>query len=140
RRIALTTAISNRPATLLMFDREGDCQAAKLRPGNAHSADGWEELLLPEIERQQKLGQRSDVSRRRRLCQAGDLRSAGRGSLGFLVPQAAQPGTTGSLALEPMQRRLRAEALRVNYAAAGKENGNPGVYCSRSGKRNGNSG
>src|SRR6266478_7553794 len=38
---------------LLMFNREGDCLAAKLRPGNVHSADGWEELLLPEIERQQ---------------------------------------------------------------------------------------
>jgi hypothetical protein len=40
---------------LLLFNREGDCLAAKLRPGNVHSADGWEELLLPEIERQQKL-------------------------------------------------------------------------------------
>jgi len=30
--------------------------AAKLRPGNVHSAEDWEELLLPEIERQQKLG------------------------------------------------------------------------------------
>jgi hypothetical protein len=41
---------------LLLFNRDGDCLAAKLRPGNVHSADGWEELLLPEIERQQKLG------------------------------------------------------------------------------------
>jgi hypothetical protein len=49
---------------LLLFNREGDCLAAKLRPGNpgcgsadgVHSADGWEELLLPEIERQQKHG------------------------------------------------------------------------------------
>jgi hypothetical protein len=41
---------------LLLFDREGDCLAAKLRPGNVYSADDWEELLLPEIERQQKLG------------------------------------------------------------------------------------
>ena len=40
-----------------MFSREGDCLAAKLRPGNVHSAEGWAELLLPEIERQQKLGQ-----------------------------------------------------------------------------------
>jgi hypothetical protein len=30
--------------------------AAKLRPGNVHSADDWDELLLPEIERQQKHG------------------------------------------------------------------------------------
>ena len=41
---------------LLVFNREGDCLAAKLRPGNVHSAEDWEELLLPEIERQQKLG------------------------------------------------------------------------------------
>ena len=41
---------------LLLFNREGDCLAAKLRPGNVHSAENWEELLLPEIERQQKLG------------------------------------------------------------------------------------
>jgi len=41
---------------LLLFNREGDCLAAKLRPGNVHSADDWEELLLAEIERQQKLG------------------------------------------------------------------------------------
>src|ERR1019366_1362757 len=41
---------------LLLFNSGGDCVAAKLRPGNVHSADGWEQLLLPEIERQQKLG------------------------------------------------------------------------------------
>jgi Transposase DDE domain group 1 len=42
---------------LLLFNGEGDCLAAKLRPGNVHSAEGWEELLQPEIERQQKLDQ-----------------------------------------------------------------------------------
>ena len=41
---------------LLLFNREGDCLAAKLRPGNVPSAEGWEELLLPEIERQQEQG------------------------------------------------------------------------------------
>jgi Transposase DDE domain group 1 len=34
----------------------GDCLAAKLRPGNVHSAEDWDELLLPEIERQQAEG------------------------------------------------------------------------------------
>ena len=38
---------------MLLFNREGDCLAAKLRPGNVHSAEGWEELLLSEIDRQQ---------------------------------------------------------------------------------------
>jgi hypothetical protein len=41
---------------LLLFNREGDCLAAKLRSGNVHSADGWEDMLLPEIERQQRQG------------------------------------------------------------------------------------
>ncbi len=41
---------------MLLFNGGGDCLAAKLRPGNVHSADGWEELLLPEIERQQLMG------------------------------------------------------------------------------------
>lgn len=41
---------------LLLFNREDDRLAAKLRPGNVHSAEGWEEVRLPEIERQQKQG------------------------------------------------------------------------------------
>jgi hypothetical protein len=41
---------------LLLFTREGDCLAAKLRPGNVHSAEDWDQVLLPEIERQQRQG------------------------------------------------------------------------------------
>jgi len=41
---------------LLLFNDQGDCVAAKLRPGNVHSADGWEDLLLPAIERRQTQG------------------------------------------------------------------------------------
>jgi hypothetical protein len=41
---------------LLLFNGAGDCLAGKLRPGNVHSAEDWAELLLPEIERQQRLG------------------------------------------------------------------------------------
>jgi hypothetical protein len=41
---------------LLLFNREGDCLGAKLRPGNVHSAEGWDELLLPEIKQQQGQG------------------------------------------------------------------------------------
>jgi hypothetical protein len=40
---------------LLLFNGEGDCLGAKLRPGNVHSSEDWEEMLLPEIERQQGL-------------------------------------------------------------------------------------
>jgi hypothetical protein len=66
---------------LLLFSREGDCLAAKLRPGNVHSAEDWEEPLLPEIERQQKLGKEVVFRARPRgypgLRPAGDLRGAG---------------------------------------------------------------
>jgi hypothetical protein len=41
---------------LLLFNSEGDCLAAKLRPGNVQSAEGWEAVRLPEIERPQKWG------------------------------------------------------------------------------------
>ena len=34
---------------LLLFNQHGDCLGAKLRPGNLHSAEDWDELLLPEI-------------------------------------------------------------------------------------------
>jgi hypothetical protein len=41
---------------LLLFNQHGDCLAAKLRPGNVHSAEDWDELLLPEIDRQVAAG------------------------------------------------------------------------------------
>ncbi len=64
-----------------LFNREGDCLAARLRLGKVRSAEDWEKLRVPEIARQQKLGQ--DVVFRARpgwrpgLRQAGDLRSPG---------------------------------------------------------------
>ena len=38
---------------LFVFNQHGDCLAATLRPGNVHSADGWEDVLLPVIDRYQ---------------------------------------------------------------------------------------
>jgi hypothetical protein len=38
---------------LFVFNQDGDCLAATLRPGNVHSADGWEEVLLPVLDRYQ---------------------------------------------------------------------------------------
>src|SRR5439155_15005244 len=42
---------------LFVFNPEGDCLAAKLRPGNVHSADGWDGMLLPVIDRYRARGQ-----------------------------------------------------------------------------------
>ncbi|HUE87723.1 MAG TPA: IS1380 family transposase [Vicinamibacterales bacterium] len=38
---------------LFLFNEHGDCLGATLRPGNVHSVEDWEYLLVPEIERQQ---------------------------------------------------------------------------------------
>jgi len=35
---------------------DGDCLAATLRPGNVHSADGWDKVLLPVIDRYRTRG------------------------------------------------------------------------------------
>jgi hypothetical protein len=55
---------------LFVFNPDGDCLAAKLRPGNVHSADGWDEVLLPVIDRVRARGQtvvvRADAASR--LC------------------------------------------------------------------------
>src|SRR6267142_1994766 len=42
---------------LFVFNPEGDCLAATLRPGNVHSADGWDDVLLPIIDRYRAQGQ-----------------------------------------------------------------------------------
>jgi hypothetical protein len=51
---------------LFVFNPEGDCLAAKLRPGNVHSAEGWEEVLLPIVDRyrrrRQKVVVRADAA------------------------------------------------------------------------------
>ena len=43
---------------LFLFNEHGDCLAATLRPGNVPSAEDWDDLLLPEIDRQQAEGKR----------------------------------------------------------------------------------
>ena len=63
---------------LLLFNREGDCLAAKLRPGNVHSADGWGVIAAARDRPAAGAGQRGGLPWRRRLCQAGALRSARR--------------------------------------------------------------
>src|SRR5204862_7023466 len=43
---------------VFVFNPEGDCLAAKLRPGNVHSAKGWDEVLLPIVDRYRRRRQR----------------------------------------------------------------------------------
>jgi hypothetical protein len=86
---------------LLLFNGEGECIGAKLRPGNVHSAEEWDRALLPEIERQQ--GQGKEVVFR------GDAVCALRGDTGRR--KAGRP-------LRPAQvRRMMRGVVRI-------ENGN----------------
>lgn len=43
---------------LFCFNQFGDCEGALLRPGNAHSADRWREVLEPVVQRYQQKGKR----------------------------------------------------------------------------------
>jgi len=43
---------------LFVFNPEGDCLAAKLRPGNVHSAERRDDILLPLIDRYRRRRQR----------------------------------------------------------------------------------
>ena len=74
---------------LLLFSREGDCLAAKLRPGNVHSAEDWEELLLPEIERHP--GQRQSGEGHRGVVDAAS--GATEPQAGGLVQELSLPGS-----------------------------------------------
>ena len=61
---------------LFLFNDQGDCLAASLRPGNVPSADDWDDLLMPEIDRQQGSGEARGVPGGRGVRPAGDLRGA----------------------------------------------------------------
>ena len=54
------TGTSSPSATtpLFQFTEHEDYLGATLRPGNVHSAEDWDDLIVPEIERQQAEGTR----------------------------------------------------------------------------------
>jgi len=91
---------------LLLFNREGDSLAAQLRAANVRSAKGWEQLLLPEIERQQRMGKevafRADAA-------SNEVRlalSVIAYNLGNLWRRFALPRRIGSWSLTSLQQRL----------------------------------
>jgi hypothetical protein len=43
---------------LLLFTAHGDCLAVRLRPGDVQSAEDWDDLLVPELDRQPAEGTR----------------------------------------------------------------------------------
>ena len=75
---------------LLLFNGHGDCLAAKLRPGNVHSAEDWDELLLPEIERQLAEGKQVTFRADAAFAKPEILRSTG-GSAARTTRSAFRP-------------------------------------------------
>jgi hypothetical protein len=63
-----------------------DCLAAKLRPGNVHSAEGRDELLLREIECQQAEAKRPAIQNAKNRVPTLQLQSAG------IIPLRAEAG------------------------------------------------
>jgi hypothetical protein len=57
--IIIAAKSSTRPSQYVnrRVNQDGHCLAAKLRPGNLHSADGWDEMLLPIIDRVRARGE-----------------------------------------------------------------------------------
>ena len=75
---------------LFLFSEHGDCVAATLRPGNVQSADGWDDLLVPEVERQQAEGTRVAFRADAAFAKPGDLRDARETRRGLCHPHAGE--------------------------------------------------
>jgi len=98
---------------LLLFNREGDCLAAKLRPGNVHSPTTGR-TTAAEIERQQKLAKRWCFVPTRPLP-AGDLRGAGRARREVCDPH-------------PVQRQLGRDIAELLTRPVGRPSHKPVVW------------
>src|SRR5258708_2789244 len=76
---------------LFVFSPEGDCLAAKLRPGNVHSADGWEKVLLPVIDRHQARKQTVVVRADAAFALPALYEALERRDVAHSIPPPAQP-------------------------------------------------
>jgi len=125
---------------LLLFDREGDCLAAKLRPGNLHSADDWGRAAHAGDRAATEAEQGSGVSSRRRLRQARDLRGAGKPGREVRHPYsgqrepgagcgrtAAAPGGASQSQTDRVAQRLSLHGRQLDDGTASRGEG--GTSC-----------
>ena len=103
---------------LFVFNPEGDCLAAKLRPGNVHSADGWEEVLLPIIDRYRRRGQNVVVRADAAFAHARALRGAGTPGRGA-TRSACRPMTSWSGRSRICSPGLGADPVTPRWCATG---------------------
>ena len=101
RKGARITGTLNPSATTRCFystTRATAC-AASLRPGNVPSADDWDDLLMPEIDRQQGAGRRVAFRADAAFARAGDLRRRSSNAT-WTMPFACRRTKTLELAVE----------------------------------------
>ena len=85
--------------------QDGDCLAAKLRPGNVHSADGWDEVFLPVIDRYRLRDRPSSSAPTRPLPSPPSTRRWNGGT--WPTPSGSRPIRCWSGAIEDLLTRPR---------------------------------
>jgi hypothetical protein len=76
---------------LFVFNQFGDLERSALRPGNVHSADGWNGVLKPVVARYRGKVSRIYFSGGRGLCNARGLRVLGSRADQVCDPATGQP-------------------------------------------------
>ena len=95
---------------LFVFNQFGDLERCALRPGNVHSADGWDDVLKPVVARYQ-----GKVSRIYGLCNARGLPVSGGGADEIRDPATGQPGSAPGSAI---CSRAQSDDLRTMCAGS----------------------
>jgi Transposase DDE domain group 1 len=80
---------------LFLFNHFDDLERCALRPGNVHSAEGWESVLGPVVAAISRQGVAPLLPRRCRLRHAGDLRVPGSRGHQVRDPASGQLGPPG---------------------------------------------
>ena len=103
--------------SLFVFNQDGDCLAATLRPGNVHSADGWDKTLLPIIERSQVRGQTVVVRAARPLPSRPSTRRWN--SAAWPTPSGSRPTRSWSRPSRTCSRGPAAGRATLRWSATG---------------------
>ena len=95
---------------LFVFNQFGDLEQCALRPGNVHSAHGWEEVLRPVLARY-STASRPSITRRQFRADAAFAIPALFDLLGLSNPRSGNSAASGSRILAfPLEVGLRVEA------------------------------
>src|SRR5207253_10955716 len=95
--------------SLLLFNRDGDCPAVKLRPGSVHSAEHWDDVLLPEIERQQKQGRDVIVRADAAFAKPELYEALEKRGIKYAIRIQQHPGAGGHGVIDTVRRTIQSQ-------------------------------